>query len=250
MAYYVNENGGLYSSVSERRIVFFLVFMGVLSLTYAFFFSIDFLPEKPDEAALTNVADSTGSNEVLSPVTARGTEEKEITDAESADYTSGVATDSDVSVKLPTDASALPVAIIFDTLDREVRILNPDSSSVEALDQALLSGVVRYPGSGDFVNKGTIFLLGHSSYLPNVINKNFQAFNGIQKLVWGDTIRLRSTDTEYVYRVDRVYQTKAAGAEIKIETGKDKLTLATCNSFGTKDDRFVVEATLINTRAL
>ncbi len=218
------NNNQLYTNKREQRIVFLLVFMGVLSLTYGFFFMIDFLPEKPEqnntESALT---ETSTINEIQMP--------------------------EETETAKPIDP--LPIAIIFDTLDgREVTILNPESDTVAELDSALLKGVVRHPDSADFKQKGTIFLLGHSSYLPNVMNKNFQAFNGIQKLAWGDTIRLRSADTEYVYRVDRVYEAKASDAEVKIYEGESRLTLATCDSFGTKDDRFVVEASLLESHAL
>lgn len=218
------NNNQLYTNKREQRIVFLLVFMGVLSLTYGFFFMIDFLPEKPEqnntESALT---ETSTINEIQMP--------------------------EETETAKPIDP--LPIAIIFDTLNgREVTILNPESDTVAELDSALLKGVVRHPDSADFKQKGTIFLLGHSSYLPNVMNKNFQAFNGIQKLAWGDTIRLRSADTEYVYRVDRVYEAKASDAEVKIYEGESRLTLATCDSFGTKDDRFVVEASLLESHAL
>ena len=95
-----------------------------------------------------------------------------------------------------------------------------------------------------------MFLFGHSSYLPHVLNKNFQAFNDIQKLVWGDIIRVQSSDTERQYRVSRVYKTAASEAEVSFEGEGTRLTLVTCNSFGTKDDRFVVEAELVETRSL
>jgi LPXTG-site transpeptidase (sortase) family protein len=95
-----------------------------------------------------------------------------------------------------------------------------------------------------------MFILAHSSYLPTVFNKNFQAFNGIQDLVWGDTIRVRSVDAEYIYSVQKVYQAKASEVAVPATPGKAQLTLATCNSFGSKDDRFVVEATLIETKKL
>lgn len=216
----------LFTTKREQRVVFFLVFMGVFSLTYGFFYAIDFLPEKPD--ASSSIERTVESETVL-------TEE--------------------VAPETPAQALSLPVdpypnRIIFDSLDREIAVLNPESRAISALDTALLSGVVRHPDSADFERTGTIFLFGHSSYLPNVINKNFQAFNGIQKLVWGDVIRLHSSDTEYVYRVDRAYQATATDAEVKIEQGKPKLTLATCNSFGSKDDRFIVEATLVEQNKL
>lgn len=209
-------NQSLFNSKLEERVVFFFVCMGVIAITYGVLFALDFLPEKPKTEEVTEVAQETPVSEVAQVV-----------------------------------VDPLPVSIIFDSLDnKEIKVLNPETDAVAALDAALLTGVVRHPNSADFKNTGTIFLLGHSSYLPVVRNKNFQAFNGIQKLVWGDTIRLRSLDTEYVYSVDRVYEAKAADAEISVQKGVAKLTLATCNSFGTKDDRFVVEATLVDSHPI
>ncbi len=220
MTYDQGEMGSAAEAKLEERLVFFLVFVGVLTLTYGFLFVIDFLPEKS-----TGVYEDVYAEEVKSEIL-----------------------EEEIETALPVDP--YPTRIIFDTLDeREVPVLNPNSRSVEALDTALLSGVVRHPDSADFERVGTIFLFGHSSYLPNVINKNFQAFNGIQKLTWGDTIRLQSSDTEYVYRVDRVYEVSADDAEVKIVSGEAKLTLVTCDSFGSQSDRFIVEASLIETRS-
>lgn len=232
-----------YSSKRERNIVFFFVTVGIIALTYSIFYIIDFLPEKPDtttEAPKDVVIDNASMSAV--PETEVRTDEPAV---------ENVSASATASERRPANVSAsnqYPVRIIFDALDgREVAVLNPESSSVTALDSALLSGVVRHPDSASFREEGTIFILGHSSYLPNVKNKNYQAFNGIQKMKWGDTIRLRSKDTEYLYSVDRVYETKASGAEVQIQHDEAKLVLATCNSFATKDDRFIVEATLIDT---
>ena len=38
---------------------------------------------------------------------------------------------------------------------------------------------------------------------------------------------------------------RTVDTEVKVETGKSRLTLVTCDSFGAKTDRFIVEATLI-----
>ena len=220
----IYTEGTQFNSKREQRIVFFLVSVGIIALTYGFFFVIDFLPETPSEKKTSLPA-------VVEEVPASTTLVQEATTT-------------------PEAVDPFPVSITFDSLGKTIAVLNPESRSVAALDTALLSGVVRHPDSADFERTGTIFLLGHSSYLPNVINKNFQAFNGIQKLGWGDVIRLRSGDTEYVYHVDRTYEVKASDAEVEIESGVAKLTLATCNSFGSKDDRFVVEATLVSKTAL
>lgn len=223
-----------FRSKFEQRLVFFLVFVGVLTLTYGLLFVVDFLPETPEAQPSVTLQTTDSRGDALTS--------DEMTTASSTTVPDAADSVSD---------DPYPVKITFDTLGgRSVRVLNPESRSVSALDTALLSGVVRHPDSADFDQVGTIFLFGHSSYLPNVVNKNFQAFNGIQKLAWGDTIRLESNTQVYVYRVDRVYEVSAEQADVKIETGKPKLTLVTCDSFGAKSDRFVVEASLIEQNPL
>lgn len=138
--------------------------------------------------------------------------------------------------------NTLPLTISIDALETELPVLNPQSRTIAELDAALLSGVVRHPDSATFADEGNMFILGHSSYLPKVNNEYFQAFNGIQNLKWGDTIRVRSADTEYVYQVERVYKAKANELEVPIANTGKRLTLATCNSFGSKDDSHIVEA--------
>ena len=200
----------------HRGVTFFFVWMGVFALTYGIFVLVDFLPEKiEDEEEVPAVEEATAVFDIP-------------------------------STYIPAEVDPNPTVIFFDTLDKTVPILNPESSSVDVLDNALLSGAVRHPESADLENTGTMFILGHSSYLPTVHNKNFQAFNGIQKLEWGDTIRIQSDDMEYVYSVDRVYEAKASNATVPLQNEEAKLTLATCNSFGSKDDRFIVEAILVS----
>lgn len=204
----------------EQKMIFVLVFVGVFTVSYGILYAIDFVPEPIDE-----------KEGVLEAVEATVVNEAE-----------------EMPSIAPFDPT--PNRIIIDKLDREVEILNPATSDIEELDEALLSGVVRHPDSADFTEDGTMFLLGHSSYLPTVFNRNFQAFNGIEDLVWGDRIRVQSNNIEYVYRVDIVYEAKASEAEIEIVTGEPRLALATCDSFGSKDDRFVVEATLIDSYSI
>ncbi len=215
----------LYKDISERWAPFLLVFFFIVLVSYAVLYALDFIPEPIEE-------DTT-------PVNTEVAEDE---------------TDSESEPTLPytgvSDADPLPSTITFDSLGKTLTVLNPTSRKVADLDSALLSGVVRHPDSADFETTGNIFILGHSSYLPNVFNKNFQAFNSIQELTWGDTIRLRSTDTEYVYQVERVYKAKASEVSVPVSSGEAKLTLATCNSFGSKDDRFIVEASLISQKAL
>lgn len=209
----------LYEQLRLRKIPFFVVFFFVVTLTYGVLYAIDFVPE---------------------PVSAEPVEVEPVSE------TPAVAAAAPEPV-----AHQLPNKIIFDSLQgKEVVVLNPESRDIATLDAALLEGVVRHPDSADFQNEGNIFILGHSSYLPNVLNRNFQAFNGIQDLTWGDHIRLQSQDTEYVYRVERVFQASASDVIVPMTPGEARLTLATCDSFGSKDDRFVVEAVLIGKETL
>ena len=216
----------LYKQINDRKVAFFVAFFIVVTITYAFLYALDFYPE---------------------PVI----EEKNIesTVVENSDDLSNESV-KEVKKEVFATVSPLPNKIVFDSLDKEVEVLNPDSRAVVDLDEALLSGAVRHPDSATFSKDGNIFILAHSSYLPNVMNKNFQAFNGIQKLTWGDKVRLYSDDAEYIYRVEKVYEAKATEVFVPETPGEAKLTLATCNSFGSKDDRYIVEATLIGKNTL
>lgn len=229
--YSQNSFDEIYTLMKLRKVPFLVVFFIVTFVSYGLLYAIDFIPE-PIEGATEEVSTDVAADEI-------DTEEMK---KKVIAKTNGV---TEVTAQ-----ASVPLTLIFESLDREVKVLNPESRDIASLDKALLSGVVRHPDSADFRNVGNIFILGHSSYLPNVINKNFQAFNGIQKLTWGDTIRLQSSDTEYVYRVEKVYKTLASEATVAPTPGKAKLTLATCNSFGSKDDRFIVEASLVSSKSL
>ena len=226
------------NTIWDRKYEFVGVFFVVVLLSYAVLYIIDFIPEPIETETAA---------ETVEPVAATRSEEPEAIEAIGEPVLPAtVKTASVVSA-----AAALPISISFDSLnDKELTVLNPQSNDIAELDAALLEGVVRHPDSADFANPGNIFILGHSSYLPNVLNKNFQAFNGIQDLTWGDTIRVRSAEAEYVYRVDRVYEAKATEVVVPNDGDEARLTLATCDSFGTLDDRFIVEAVLVKTVAL
>ncbi len=230
----------VYEQIKRQKLAFFGVFFGTVLFTYFVLFVVDFIPEpveKSSDSAVTIV------DELVAGVS--DTVVEAVAEVRERAPLAVIEPESKAEV---LDAAALPTKIIFDSLGgREVVVKNPTSRAVADLDAALLGGVVRHPDSADFKNTGNILILGHSSYLPNVLNKNFQAFNGIQKLSWGDTVRVQSIDTEYIYRVDRVYEAKASEVTVPMSDDKAKLTLATCDSFGSTDDRFILEATLVKT---
>lgn len=149
-----------------------------------------------------------------------------------------------------TLAPELPTKIEIPAIDLSQNIGNPDTTDVQKLDNALLAGPVRYPSSSKLGEAGNVIILGHSSYLPIVNNKAFKAFNGIQKLKQGDLITVTGEGHVYTYAVETVEKENAAVDAIPLSVDGSKLTLATCDSFGTKSDRFVVTATLVETKAL
>ena len=141
-----------------------------------------------------------------------------------------------------TSAPVFPTRMMITELGIDVPIANPTSTSVAVLDEALHDAVVRYPGSGTLEGNGNVLIFGHSSYLPVVRNPLYKAFNGIQNLTYGDEIHVQSGDTTYVYKVFNVRKASADEDEIPLNTGKRQITLLTCDSFGKKSDRFIVEA--------
>ncbi len=213
----------LFEQIWAEKIKFLMAFFLIFTFSYVVLLALDFLPEAPKEE----------STEVNTEEVKSETEEV-----------------IEVVPVAEEKTNVLPLQLRIEKLDRLVNILNPDSRAIADLDNALLNGVVRHPDSATLGQDGNVFILGHSSYLPNVFNKNFQAFNGIQDLVWGDLIELRSADEVFVYRVEKVYRAKAKDVTVPIAGEEKILTIATCNSFGTVDDRYIVEAKQIEVRNL
>lgn len=214
----------LLERVWERKGVFLFTFFLVFTLTYLVCVALDFYPEPAaDEDQATAAVEAVAESESMATTTQAAV----------------------VTEPVP-HVIALPTAITIKKLDKTVVVHNPASRAITDLDAALLDGVVRHPDSATLDEEGNVFILGHSSYLPNVFNKNFQAFNGIQDLAWGDTIEVDSGEQRYIYRVEKVYRAKAAEVTVPLIDTGHMLTLATCNSFGAKDDRYIVEAKRID----
>jgi LPXTG-site transpeptidase (sortase) family protein len=212
----------LIETITHKKLLFLAVFFCIFTLSYVILVAIDFVPESPAETT------------------------KEVAEVE----------ESEIEIETPEpeileEPTSLPQSIYIERLDKTVSVLNPASRSISDLDTALLSGVVRHPDSAMLNQDGNVFILGHSSYLPTVFNKNFQAFNGIQNLEWGDVIEVTSENGQVVsYRVEKVFQARAEDVTVPIAGDEKKLTLATCNSFGSTDDRYIVEAKQVDIRPL
>ncbi len=155
----------------------------------------------------------------------------------------------DATTTLPA-VPELPVSIEIPAIGLSAAIANPDTTNVPALDALLLKGAVRYPTSAKLGETGNVVLFGHSSYLPVVGNPAYKTFNGIQKLITGDRITVQSGGTAYVYAVTKVTKEDATVAGIPLAVAGRVLTLATCDSFATKSDRFVVTADFVESHPL
>jgi len=223
---------------------FFITFFVVFTFTYLVFVAFDFLPEEPaqekTDSPIENVSleADMSVDEVVTLL-----EEEEGTDA-------SLPIQENANQATVSAGAEMPLSISIARLGKTINVLNPLSRTIADLDTALLDGVVRHPDSATLAQKGNMFILGHSSYLPNVFNKNFQAFNGIQDLEWGDIIEVTSADTVYEYRVEKVYRARAQDVTVPIADTGNMLTLATCNSFGSIDDRYIVEASQTGSRAI
>lgn len=152
---------------------------------------------------------------------------------------------SDSVVAAAPSAPELPVRIEIPSIKLVTSIANPDSTDVATLDAALHDGAVRYPTSAKLGDEGNVIVFGHSSYLPIVNNKAYKAFNEIQKLSKDDQIMVVGETTTFVYAVESVRSANAGKDGIPLTVTGSVLTLATCDSFGTPSDRFIVTAQLV-----
>jgi sortase (surface protein transpeptidase) len=104
-----------------------------------------------------------------------------------------------------------PTRIVISKIGVDATISNPSTTNVTTLDEYLKLGAVRYPGSG-LLGVGNMFIFGHST---------------------GAKI--------YRYMVSSVVLVDQTRALVEFND-KNMLTLSTCNTFGAKSERYVVEA--------
>lgn len=201
-----SQDRGIIGNIAKRPISFVVTFVIFFAFVLSFLSFTDTLPDKV-AASGSHVASTTPIKET------------------------GVAED--------------PIEIKIAKLGLDVHISNPTSTNVDTLDQALLSGAVRYPTSAKLGQTGTVLLFGHSSYLPVIHNQAYKAFKGIQTLGNGEIISVDSATTEYRYAVTNVRVANADEDMVELRSDGTYLTLVTCDSFATKSSRFVVEAKFV-----
>lgn len=145
--------------------------------------------------------------------------------------------------------TAYPDRIMISSIGLDLPVQNTDSRDTDVLDEALNNGPVRYVDSAKLGERGNMLIFAHSSHLPIVHNKMFQAFNRISELKPGDGIQIKGEDGKtYVYSVTSVRKTDANDTVINLSpTQGTKLTLSTCDTLTSKSSRFVVEADFVGT---
>lgn len=188
-----------------------------------------------DDANLNSQEISTTSN---SQITASNTDvvagsQSSISQAKNTPIVAG----SNQVIELPTKIEIPKIGI-------NIEVRNPTSADYKVLDNELTKGAVRYPGSG-YPGRGNMLLFGHSTGYKVVKNQAYKAFNNIKTLVPGDSIYIYTATKTYEYKVRKVIKVNKYDTKISFEGEGNMITLSTCDSFGTKSDRYVVEADLV-----
>ncbi len=142
-----------------------------------------------------------------------------------------------------------PVRITIPKIGVNSVVLNPKSTDIKILDAALLKGAVHYPGSG-LAGKGNLFIFGHSTSYAIVNNQAFKTFDNLKDLKVGDQIEVDSQNKRYFYNVRTVTLTTAEAALVDFSTTERMLTISTCNTFGEKQERYVVQADFVKNEAI
>jgi LPXTG-site transpeptidase (sortase) family protein len=195
-----------------RALAFALTFVVLFGLCYLFLAMVDALPNPP---ATQDSAQSTDTPQDVAPGTAE-----------------------------------LPVRVVAKDVGLDTKVVNPESTDIDTLNKAVDEAAMRYPGAAKLGEQGTVLLFGHSSYLPIVHNQVYKTFNGIQNLKNGQVISVYSGTTEYRYAVTGVRLANATEDVVELPSDGKHLTLVTCDSFGTKSDRYIVTADFAGSYAL
>jgi len=229
---------------SKETWLFALQIAGAFFFTFIVLLVFGFVPQalKPD---MSNIAyqdtineQYTYEQESIEPNIP--TQNVQYVRAYEAEGTYGLSYEDD-EIQEITRADTKPAFIEIDKIGVSSQILHPSSPRVDVLDEALKRGAVYYPGSGT-IEQGNIFLFGHSSNWAIVQNQAYKTFNNLEDLVPGDEITLRADGKTYIYSVQTVNLVDANTAFVDLSRSGRRLTISTCNTFGQKSERWVVDA--------
>lgn len=151
------------------------------------------------------------------------------------------------NTKPATPTHTLPVQLTIPSVGIQTTVQNPNTRKTSVLNRYLRQSAVRYPRSG-YPGNGNMFIFGHSSALRTVVNPAYKTFNGLQNVKVGDLVRIQTSSGTFRYRVQSVQFKKDSRAYVPLDTNQDMLTIATCDNFGSKEDRIVVRADFVKYR--
>ena len=138
-----------------------------------------------------------------------------------------------------------PTHISIPVIGVDASVSNPSSTNAVILDDELTHGAVHYPGSG-LLADGNVFIFGHSTNWVVVHNQAYKTFNGFKDLKEGDEIDVTgSASGIYEYKVKSVTLINDDQAWVDLSSTPKTLTLSTCNTFGEKQQRYVVKADFV-----
>jgi LPXTG-site transpeptidase (sortase) family protein len=151
--------------------------------------------------------------------------------------------ESATTSKVVQVTTALPEHISIPSIGLDLHVQNPATTNSDALDVLLQNGPARYSLSAKLGEDGNVVIFAHSSHLPIVHNKMFQAFNRVPELKEGDMIMLTGNGKTYVYSVISVSKADTSNGVLDLSASNGKrLTLVTCDTVTGKTARFVLEA--------
>jgi len=148
----------------------------------------------------------------------------------------------------PAVSGVAPERLIIPAIDLDLAVQNPATRDISALDALLQNGPARYVDSAQLGEVGNMIIFAHSSNLPIVRNKMYQAFNKVPELKTGDTITLTAQGKAYMYSVVSIITADATNTNIDMSPEKGtRLTLVTCDTLTGKSARYVLEASFVGT---
>lgn len=214
---YMNKNK-TFLTKDEKH--FILYFFGIFLLTFLALYFLGLLPSE-----ISNNKDSALDDLRLNAV----------------EMSSGVSKNPPIKQQVVKEVGEEPVRIVVPDVSIDVVVQNPNSTDVVVLDEYLRKGVVRYPESA-LLGDGNVLLFGHSTNWQVVQNQAYKALNGVEKLNRGDLIYVYSKNSRYTYSVMKVTLVNAEEEFVDFSRKENMITISTCNSFGQKQERHVVEA--------
>jgi len=228
---------------SVRPWEFLAVFLLVFFFASVLLFAIDFVPEPPKGSSV-NV--SLSATEVTGAIDAFASE----VPAQSGAPSQAASPAAKPIASVSTTGDVLPTRVKVPSVNIDTVVVNPSSTDIKVLDDALMKGAARYPLSATLNEQASMLIFGHQSRLPIVQNKAFKAFAGLQNVKEGEEIIVYSATQEYHYRVVSVEHKSALDGLIEFSPNKRTLVLSTCDSFGERTDRYVVTAEFVSEKPI